>query len=247
MTQKMLKNMSVFSLLLSILFPQNSSLAENPDNFALEREEMVARQIVRRGISDERVLQAMRTVPRHLFVPEREKSRSYTDSPLLIGENQTISQPYIVAYMTEALELKKTDKILEIGTGSGYQAAILGEIVREVYTIELIPVLGNRAGKLLEELGYDNIHVRVGDGYKGWPEKAPFDAVIVTCAPENIPEALVKQLREGGKMIIPVGGRYETQTLYRGVKKNGTLTIEDVMRVRFVPMVGGAAPSKSDR
>ncbi|MFC1541092.1 protein-L-isoaspartate(D-aspartate) O-methyltransferase [Candidatus Latescibacterota bacterium] len=235
----MLKKMYLVSLLLGFLFPEKCSPAEKPENFALEREQMVNEQIARRGVSDPRVLQAMRTVPRHLFVPDRYKSLSYSDSPLPIGEDQTISQPYIVAYMTEALDLKKTDKVLEIGTGSGYQAAILAGIVREVYTIELIPVLGNRAGKLLDELGYDNIFVSVGDGYKGWPDKAPFDAVIVTCAPEDIPEALVRQLREGGKMMIPVGGRFQIQKLIRGVKKNGVLMKEDVMRVSFVPMVEG--------
>jgi protein-L-isoaspartate(D-aspartate) O-methyltransferase len=243
----MLKTMYILPLLIGTLFPQNGTSAENPDNFDLLREQMVRGQIERRGVSDKRVLAAMRAVPRHLFVPDNYTSLAYSDSPLPIGEDQTISQPYIVAYMTEALELKKTDKILEIGTGSGYQAAILAEIVREVYTIEIIPVLGNRAGKLLDDLDYDNIFARVGDGYKGWPDKAPFDAVIVTCAPEDVPEALIRQLREGGKMIIPVGGRYETQKLILGVKKNGLLHMEDVMKVRFVPMVGSAPGLESER
>ncbi len=231
--------MHILTLLLGFLFPQHASPAENPDSYALKREQMVSNQIERRGVSDERVLAAMRSVPRHLFVPAKYRSSAYTDSPLPIGENQTISQPYIVAYMTEVLELKKSDKILEIGTGSGYQAAILGEIAREVYTIELIPTLGNRAGKLLDDLGYDNVHVRVGDGYKGWPDKAPFDAVIVTCAPEDIPEPLIRQLREGGKMIIPVGEQYRVQRLILGKKKNGKLHTENVMSVSFVPMVEG--------
>jgi protein-L-isoaspartate(D-aspartate) O-methyltransferase len=200
---------------------------------------MVKQQIMARGIGDPRVLEAMRKVPRHLFVPEKYRAFSYRDHPLPIGQGQTISQPYIVAFMTEALDLKPDEKVLEIGTGSGYQAAILAELVKEVYTIEIVEKLGKRAQRTLEILGYKNIHVKIGDGYKGWPEKAPFDAVIVTCAPEQIPEALVQQLNDGGRMIIPVGKAGAIQELVRAVKKKGKLKKKEVMRVRFVPMVKG--------
>ncbi|MBW2359244.1 MAG: protein-L-isoaspartate(D-aspartate) O-methyltransferase, partial [Deltaproteobacteria bacterium] len=179
------------------------------------REHMVKQQIMARGVEEPRVLEAMRKVPRHLFVPEKYRAFSYRDHPLPIGQGQTISQPYIVAFMTEALDLKPDEKVLEIGTGSGYQAAILAELVKEVYTIEIVEKLGKRAHK--------NIHVKIGDGYKGWPEKAPFDAVIVTCAPERIPEALVQQLNDGGRMIIPVGKAGAIQELVRAVKKKGKL------------------------
>ncbi|MCE5250263.1 protein-L-isoaspartate(D-aspartate) O-methyltransferase [bacterium] len=209
------------------------------EEYAVERERMVNNQIKARGIRDSRVLKAMMKVPRHLFVPPSCRSQSYNDCPLPIGEGQTISQPYIVAFMTEVLELRKSDRVLEIGTGSGYQAAILGEIVDEVYTIELIPELGERARTLLEELGYTDITVKIGDGFKGWPEKAPFDAIIVTCAPEDIPPALVEQLKEGGRMIIPVGSAGGVQNLIKGVKKSGRLTTIDVLPVRFVPMIKG--------
>ncbi len=213
--------------------------AQERDNFPLLREQMVQRQIIARGVKDPKVLAAMKAVPRHLFVPERFRAYSYGDQPLPIGRGQTISQPYIVAYMTEALNLSGRDKVLEIGAGSGYQAAILAEIAREVYTIEIIDVLGNRARKVLQGLGYKNVHVMIGDGYKGWPEKAPFDAVIVTCAPEKIPAALVEQLKEGGRMIIPVGPEGTIQKLVMAVKKKGKLNKENVMPVRFVPMVKG--------
>ncbi|MBW1737621.1 MAG: protein-L-isoaspartate(D-aspartate) O-methyltransferase, partial [Deltaproteobacteria bacterium] len=203
------------------------------------REHMVKQQIMARGVEEPRVLEAMRKVPRHLFVPEKYRAFSYRDHPLPIGQGQTISQPYIVAFMTEALDLKPDEKVLEIGTGSGYQAAILAELVKEVYTIEIVEKLGKRAQRTLEILGYKNIHVKIGDGYKGWPEKAPFDAVIVTCAPERIPEALVQQLNDGGRMIIPVGKAGAIQELVRAVKKKGKLKTNEVMRVRFVPMVKG--------
>ena len=231
--------MYIVSFLLSLISPQKSASAENPESYTLLREQMVKEQIANRGVKDERVLKAMRSVPRHLFVPKSSRSISYQDRPLPIGEGQTISQPYIVAYMTEALNLKPKDRVLEIGTGSGYQAAILAELAKEVYTIELVPILGNRASKLLDEMGYKNIFVKVGDGYKGWPDKAPFDAVIVTCAPDKIPKALIDQLKEGGRVIIPVGSQFRAQKLIRGVKKNGRLVTQDVMSVLFVPMVEG--------
>jgi len=200
---------------------------------------MVKDQIIARGIKDARVIEAMSTVPRHVFVPSKYRAFSYGDYPLSIGKGQTISQPYIVAFMTEALGLEADDKVLEIGTGSGYQAAVLGELAKEVYTIEIIPELGNQAKATLEKLLYKNIHVKIGDGYKGWPEMAPFDAVIVTCAPKQIPQALVDQLKEGGRMIIPVGREGAVQELVKVTKKEGKVEIRAVMDVRFVPMVKG--------
>ena len=228
----------IVSLLLVFLGTKASS-TEETDRFNVLREQMVRKQIVARGVKDSKVIEAMKKVPRHLFVPEEFRDQAYEDYPLPIGEGQTISQPYIVAYMTEALELKPADRVLEIGTGSGYQAAILAEIVRDVYTIEIIPGLGNRARQTLEEMGYNNIWVKVGDGYKGWPDKAPFDAVIVTCAPEEIPEALIEQLKDGGRMIIPVGKENSVQSLVKGLKKGGKIEVIDKLPVRFVPMVKG--------
>jgi protein-L-isoaspartate(D-aspartate) O-methyltransferase len=203
---------------------------------AAEREAMVKRQLAGRDIDDPRVLDAMRRVPRHFFIPEKQRREAYGDFPIPIGLKQTISQPYIVAYMTQALQLQKSDRVLEIGTGSGYQAAVLGELVREVYTIEIIPELGERSEKLLGDLGYRNIHVRVGDGYKGWPDKAPFDAIIVTAAPPRLPQPLLDQLKIGGRMIIPVGNtRQELVFIHRtqdGYEQN------NVLPVAFVPMTG---------
>ncbi|MCD6295538.1 MAG: protein-L-isoaspartate(D-aspartate) O-methyltransferase [Deltaproteobacteria bacterium] len=230
-----------YSLLLFIVvfFRPSMPCAREPDDFARLRKIMVQRQILDRGVKNPGVIKAMLKVPRHLFVPQARRAYSYGDYPLPIGEGQTISQPYIVAYMTEALDLRPDDKVLEIGTGSGYQAAILAELVREVCTIEIVANLGKRARQTLDKLGYKNIHVKIGDGYKGWPEKAPFDAVIVTCAPERVPRALIEQLNEGGRMIIPVGRTGGVQKLVRAVKKGGRLKTENVMYVRFVPMVKG--------
>lgn len=216
-----------------------TTAAYEKNEYVRLREDMVRQQIMARGVEDPQVLEAVRKVPRHVFVPENYRAHSYGDYPLPIGQGQTISQPYVVAFMTEALDLKDSDKVLEIGTGSGYQAAILAEIVEEVYTIEIIEELGRRALKTLNSLGYGNVHVKIGDGYKGWPEKAPFDAVIVTCAPERIPKALIEQLAEGGRMILPVGKAGSIQRLIRAVKKNGKLMTKKVMPVRFVPMVKG--------
>jgi len=201
-----------------------------------KRETMVREQIQQRGVSNPAVLEAMRIVPRHLFVPEPYTADAYEDMPLPIGEGQTISQPYIVAYMTEALHLTSSDRVLEIGTGSGYQAAILAEICDSVYTVELFAALAERAHQTLDSLGYKNVLVLHGDGYQGWPEHAPFNAIMVTCAPNDVPEPLKEQLAEGGRMIIPVGGRY-IQYLYLLEKKNGKILQHSVLPVRFVPMI----------
>ena len=185
---------------------------------------------------DSQVMRAMRTVPRHEFVPEEYRQYAYLNRPLPIGEDQTISQPYIVALMTDLADLNEHSTVLEIGTGSGYQAAVLAEIVAHVFTIEIIEALGWRAEQTLERLGYENVSVRVGDGYKGWPEHAPFDAIIVTAAPETVPEPLKEQLAVGGRMVIPVGPQYGDQSLQVLVKQaNGELTTSDVLPVRFVP------------
>ncbi len=205
-------------------------------DFQTQRRDMVEKQIRKRGIKDRVILDAFLKVPRHRFVPEELKDLAYNDHPLPIGEDQTISQPYIVAFMTEALNLSPRDKILEIGTGSGYQAAILGEICDSVFTIEIIASLGNRAKLLLEKLEYDNVKVKIGDGYKGWEEYAPFDAIIVTCAPTRVPHLLKMQLKEGGRMIIPVGSSYR-QDLVLLRKINHQMVEESVLPVLFVPMV----------
>ena len=204
--------------------------------FAAARERMVKTQIESRGITDKRLLKAFVSVERHRFVDSSLYSEAYNDYPLPIGEGQTISQPYIVALMTELLKLESHDKVLEIGTGSGYQAAILAELADSVFTIEIVETLGRSAEKRLRELGYKNIFVRIGDGYRGWPEKAPFDGVIVTCAPDKIPQPLLDQLAEGGRMVIPVGDYYQELVLV--TKKNGKITKENVAPVRFVPMTG---------
>ncbi|MCX7918784.1 MAG: protein-L-isoaspartate(D-aspartate) O-methyltransferase [bacterium] len=199
---------------------------------------MVQQQLIARGIQDTTVLAVMRKVPRHLFVPEKYRAEAYNDYPLPIGEGQTISQPYIVALMTESLKLKPQEKVLEIGTGSGYQAAVLAEITKNVYTIEILPSLATTAAKRLTELGYTSVKVKCGDGYQGWKEYAPFDAIIVTCAPEDIPKALVDQLKDGGRMVIPVG-EIPNQMLYLVEKRKGTVVRKGIIPVLFVPMVHG--------
>jgi protein-L-isoaspartate(D-aspartate) O-methyltransferase len=210
------------------------------DPSTVEREAMVEMQIARRGVTAESVLAAMRRVPRHRFVPVAMKDRAYEDGPLPIGHGQTISQPYIVAFMTEALKLKPHEKVLEIGTGSGYQAAVFAELVKEVYSIEIVKPLGELAAKTLAEAGYTNVKTRIGDGYRGWAEAAPFDAIMVTCAPDKIPQPLIDQLAEGGRMIIPVGGEDVGQELVLLVKKAGKVERKEVLPVRFVPMTGEA-------
>jgi len=212
------------------------SCAQN-GSFALKRKQMVQRQLKTRGISDRTVLEVMGQVKRHLFVPPELWEVAYEDTPLPIGYDQTISQPYIVAYMTEAAELKPDDRVLEIGTGSGYQAAVLAEIVKEVYTIEILKPLADSAREKLERLGYRNIKVKWGDGYKGWPEYAPFDAIVVTAAPDSIPQDLIKQLKIGGKMVVPVGSFF--QELYLIVRKEKGIEKKALLPVRFVPMVHG--------
>jgi protein-L-isoaspartate(D-aspartate) O-methyltransferase len=209
------------------------------DAFAEARNRMVDEEIVAAGVKHPRVIQAMRTTPRHEFVLLKDRRFAYLDMALPIGEQQTISPPFVVAYMTEQLDPQPTDRVLEIGTGSGYQAAVLSPLVDEVYTIEIVESLGKRAARTLEHLNYENVHTRIGDGYLGWPEAAPFDKIIVTCSPENVPQPLVDQLREGGRMIVPVGERY-TQNLYLFTKKDGRLEAEALRPTLFVPMTGEA-------
>ena len=207
------------------------------DDYRAARERMVREQMEDRGVRDARVLEAMRTTLRHRFVPESEAMHAYGDYPLPIGEGQTISQPYIVALMTELARPRPGDRALEVGTGSGYQAAVLAPLVKHVYTIELEPELGQRAAKILKELNYDNVTTRIGDGYAGWPEEAPFDIVLVTAAPEEIPKPLLEQLAPGGRLVVPVGPAYATQELQLIEKDaSGKLSTRSVSPVRFVPL-----------
>lgn len=245
---------STVGLLLANI-PQPRTQDAKADPYRIKRERMVATQIDWRGVRagrvgvrDEAVLDAMRRVPRHEFVPKRYKSRAYTDSPLPIGYDQTISQPYIVGFMTEMLKVKKEHSVLEIGTGSGYQAAVLAEIVDDVYSIEIIKELGEQVKARLERLNYQNITVRIGDGYFGWEEHAPFDAIIVTAAADHIPPPLVRQLKPGGRMGIPVGGRFQVQNLLIVEKAlDGTVTTKQVMPVRFVPLTRSQKKEKQEK
>ena len=223
---------------LAILMMGQAQLVRAEDGEVKSREEMVRNQLAAGGIRKAEVLQAMAEVPRHEFVPASLRPYAYADGPLPIGHGQTISQPFIVAYMTQALELSKEDTVLEIGTGSGYQAAILGKLTKEVYTIEIVPPLAESARAVLSKLGFENVHVRQGDGYLGWPEKAPFDAIIVTCAPDHVPEPLISQLKEGGRLVIPVGATGGIQQLVLLRKRNGQISKEKMLDVRFVPMTG---------
>jgi protein-L-isoaspartate(D-aspartate) O-methyltransferase len=206
-------------------------------DFVAERARMVKEQVVMRGVVDDRVVAAMRKVRREEFVPAEFRDQSYQDGPLPIGHGQTISQPYIVALMTEKLRLQQKERVLEIGTGSGYQAAILAELGAAVYSIEIIEPLAETAESTLRRLGYKNVHIKTADGYKGWPEQAPFDACIVTCAPNHVPQPLIDQLKEGGRMMIPVGEKF-AQQLYLLKKKNGRIEQSAILPVRFVPMQG---------
>jgi protein-L-isoaspartate(D-aspartate) O-methyltransferase len=212
--------------------------ADTPEKFEQARERMVSGQIEARGVRDARVLAALRRVPRHEFVPVGQRAYAYEDRPLPIGHGQTISQPYIVAVMSQALELDGSEKVLEIGTGSGYQAAVLAELAAEVYTIEIVEPLAERAAGDLKRLGFENLHARAGDGYRGWPEAAPFDAIIVTAAPDHIPQPLVDQLAVGGRLVLPVGRMIQELVLITKDEKG--VRHEDLLPVRFVPMVGEA-------
>ena len=211
-------------------------------DFKAMRQKMVETQIEARGVKDPRVLSAMLKVERHLFVSKELQTSAYTDQPLAIGEGQTISQPYIVALMTELLELKGEEKVLEIGTGSGYQAAILAELAKEVYTIEIIETLATSAKNVLLQIGYQNIMAKTGDGYLGWPELAPFDAIIVTAAPDHIPKPLLEQLKEGGRMVVPVGTY--NQVLKRIIKRSERIETSDIVPVVFVPLTGDGVKKK---
>ncbi len=213
---------------------REGGLEEN--RFKIERLKMVNEQIRNRGIRDPRVLEAMERVPRHLFVSPEDRRCAYNDNPLPIGHGQTISQPYIVALMTELLELQPGDRVLEIGAGSGYQTAVLSLLAGEVFSIERVEQLGEPARERLDSLGFDNVTVRVGDGYAGWPDEAPFDAIIVTAAPETVPDALIAQLSDGGRMAIPVGLHF--QELFCIVKEGEKTSEEKIANVRFVPMIG---------
>jgi len=212
-----------------------------PD-FITMREKMVETQIKARGIKDPRVLSAMRKVERHRFVPKEYQGSAYLDQPLPIGEGQTISQPYIVGLMTELLELRGGEKVLEVGTGSGYQAAILAELAKEVYTVEIVETLATSARNRLLELGYKNITVKAGDGYLGWPEVAPFDAIIITCAPDHVPAPLLEQLKEGGRLVVPLGTY--SQELQKLVKRSGRIESTHIAPVIFVPMTGEGVKRK---
>ena len=211
----------------------------------LQREQMVKEQIQGRGITNENVISAMKSVQRHLFVPQNLVNRAYEDNPLPIGFNQTISQPFVVAYMTEIAALTEEAKVLEIGTGSGYQTAVLAEIVSEVFSIEILPDLAIRSRNLLDDLGYRNLTIKSGDGYQGWPEEAPFDAIVVTAAPNHVPPALIEQLAVGGKLVIPVGQIKQEMTIITKTD-SGASTIQ-TLPVRFVPMTGEAQEQQTQR
>lgn len=244
--RKMLFVTLVF-LILPMVFTQCSNgtrvSESNPKgDFKVMREKMVETQIKARGVKDPRVLSALLKVERHRFVPKEYLNSAYSDQPLPIGEGQTISQPYIVALMTELLELKGDEKVLEVGTGSGYQAAILTELAKEVYTVEIVESLASTAKNRLLELGYQNVKVKAGDGYLGWPEAAPFDAIIVTAAPDHIPKRLLDQLKEGGRMVVPVGSY--AQELKKIVKQSGKIETTGIIPVVFVPMTGEGVKQK---
>jgi protein-L-isoaspartate(D-aspartate) O-methyltransferase len=229
----------VFMFPWSLSFPSGNAdpgPGKQSSDYAMQREDMVKAQIEARGVKNPLVLSAMRKVERHLFVPDESLPYAYEDHPLPIGSDQTISQPYIVAIMTELLDLSPDDKVLEIGTGSGYQAAVLAEIVKEVFTIEIIPELAEEADKRLKDLGYSNIRVKCGNGYMGWPEEAPFDGIIVTAAPKEIPPKLIEQLKVGARLVLPVGSFFQDLVVVTKTEKG--MEQESIIPVRFVPMVG---------
>lgn len=229
------------------IVPCAAAHAEDRDIFAVQRSNMVEYQIRDRGIHDKKVLDVMSKIPRHLFVDRSLRDEAYADHPLPIGEGQTISQPYVVALMTEALKLKPTDRVLEIGTGSGYQAAVLADIVKQVYTIEIREKLAQNAARRLKKLGYDNVEVKYGDGYFGWKEHAPFDAIIITASANHIPAPLIRQLKEGGRLIIPLGKTLYVQMLTLATKRKGELDVVQMGGVRFVPMVGEVEKKRQKR
>ncbi len=231
-------NLLTASALLLVGFVSFANSRETEESLQTARSYMVVSQIQRRGIKDLNVINTMLKVKRHLFVPQKMIPYAYHDGAMPIGYEQTISQPYIVALMTELLQIKKDDTVLEIGTGSGYQAAILGELAKEVYSIEIIKALGEKTQKLLKSLKYNNIHLRIGDGYQGWPEHAPFDKIIVTAAPDHVPKPLIEQLKTGGRLVIPVGKSHQKLLLITK-DKNGVKR-ENIIAVRFVPMTGEA-------
>jgi protein-L-isoaspartate(D-aspartate) O-methyltransferase len=226
--------------LLSITILLLPAFGAKEDEYYGKRKYMVNRQIKGRGVTDEKVLSAMMAVPRHKFVPKEYREKAYNDYPLPIEQGQTISQPYIVAYMTEILKLKPDSKVLEIGTGSGYQAAVLSLIAKEVYSVEIKRLLADKARKRLFNLGYDNVSVKAGDGYYGWEYHGPFDAIIVTCAANHIPPPLLRQLKDGGRLVIPLGSTTYFQTLTLVVKEGEDYKVQHLMSVRFVPMTGEA-------
>lgn len=232
--------LAVVLFVVLILADLCASWAQENDAFASARRYMIENDLKGRDITDPAVLAAMERVPRHLFVDADQQHQAYADFPLPIGEGQTISQPYIVALMTQCLCLSKKDKVLEIGTGSGYQAAVLAEVAGEVYTIELNKKLADRAASRLQALGYKNVQVKTGDGFFGWESHAPFDAIILTCSAERIPEPLVRQLKEGGRIILPLGDAYSVQSLVLGIKRNNKIETRTITAVRFVPMRGAA-------
>jgi len=231
------RNVAVFAVLFA--FVASSTAAQSLRNWRALADKLVDEEVAGAGVKNEQVLAAMRATPRHEFVPANQKRLAYYDMALPIGDEQTISPPFVVAYMTEQLDPQPTDRVLEIGTGSGYQAAILSPLVEDVFTIEIVEPLGKRAARTLKKLGYKNVHARVGDGYLGWPEAAPFDKIIVTCSPEKVPQPLVDQLKDGGLMIVPVGERYQ-QNLYLFRKRGGKLESEALKATLFVPMTGEA-------
>jgi protein-L-isoaspartate(D-aspartate) O-methyltransferase len=226
-------------LILSLLLLGAWASAGAGEEFGGARRRMVEEQLRARGVEDRRVLSAMEEVPRHLFVPEEVRDRAYSDHPLPIGAGQTISQPYIVGLMTQLLGVKPGDRILEIGTGSGYQAAVLSRVASEVYTIEIVRPLGEQAGRTLSRLGYSNVHTRIGDGYQGWPDAAPFDGIVVTAAPSEVPRPLLDQLAVGGNLVVPVGDSWQDLKVYTR-QKDGSFHQRKVLPVRFVPMTGEA-------
>ncbi|MDK2970116.1 MAG: protein-L-isoaspartate(D-aspartate) O-methyltransferase [Bacteroidota bacterium] len=236
------KNMKKLTVLIIVFTIGFFSSLSGQNKFEIKRKEMVKKQIQARGIADKNTLKALEVVPRHLFVPEEYQDQAYDDGPLPIGYGQTISQPYIVAYMTELLNVGPDDVVLEIGTGSGYQAAILSRIVKKVYTVEIVEELGLAAKERLKALNYDNVEVKIGDGYYGWEEHAPYSGIIVTAASEYIPPPLIKQLKDKGRMIIPVGSPFSVQNLMLVEKSGDKIRTKSLIPVRFVPLTRQSAP-----